>query len=508
MLSQTEILEFASCFNGAKEFYGVTQVGEIVNGKAESKSTCVYDTPSPSVFTKHLNGDISIGISPLKADDTIEFGAIDIDNYDGDLNDIISAIYTYNLPICPCYSKSRKLHLYMFFTEGTKAEEAVKIMQWYRVAFGLDKKTEVFPKQLNRSPMNKAYSWINLPYADCLDEGNHRKMVKENGELASLGEFLERAQGCKVDAKQHQQWIETLPLYDAPPCLLTTLLLQDCVEGGRNNYLFSVAVYLKLKDEMVDLEDELQHINELLPCPLPANELRQTVISSMNKNTYFYMCSSLSHCNKAVCMKRDLGIGSEKNLGVDIGSMTQYMTDPPSYDLDVNGKKMRFENEGELLGQTKFRELCLRELHLVPKRLDDAHWAKVLTKAAEKITVVEQTSLGGDFTIGSQLYDVLVSYFGDKRRATNASQVMLGRVYLDEERKEFVFSSKSLLEFVTVTSGFKGLSSMEIKFKLEEMGAYRDANLWRLSTGVFPEALDKKEVEIDLSDGTGESNDF
>jgi hypothetical protein len=510
MLAQNDFVAFCGLLTGAKEFYGVTEVGEIVNGKAESKSYAIHQPPSPSIYANHLNGKASIGISPLKADDTVIFGAIDIDNYSGNLNDVISAIYYYDFPCCPCYSKSKHLHLYFFFENGTLAADATELMRWYARALACEKKVEIFPKQVARTGSNKAYSWINLPYFEADNAENHRKMIKEDFTLAPLSDFIERAKQFKWSIAQHKDKIKTIPCYDAPPCILTGVILRDVGQGGRNAWLFSVAVYLRLKDSSADLETELTTINESLKDPLPDEELHKTILKSLERKSYFYLCNQLNRCDKAQCYKLDHGIGSKQASGLTYGSLRQYMTDPPTYKWDINGQDMDFESEADLLTQSRFRQLCLRFLHRVPRTVDDATWSRILTKASENIQVIYPEAKGGDFTVGSQLYDYLCMFFSEKRNAKNISQVYLGRVWIDDARKEYVFTANCLMTFIRDTKGFKALGALEIKHRLEEMGAYKEGNLWHLPTAVFPEEdLNRsKRVEIDLSLHEGESNDF
>lgn len=507
MLAQTDILRFSTLFTGAKEFYGVTLVKDIVNGKAQSTSTCIHEIPSVSVYAKHLAGEQSIGISPLKADNTLSFGAIDIDDYQGDIMKVVRAIWDFDMPICPCFSKSKKLHLYFFFTEETLATDAIEIMRWYARALGCSKKVEVFPKQAMRTAGNKAYSWINLPYFNCDDPENHRKMVQRDGSYASIDDFLDRASDVTLSFNDHTDRIHALPYYDAPPCIVTGALLRDVGAGGRNNWLYSCATYLRMKDENCDLEDALGQLNASLDDPLPDSELRSTVIASVKRKTCFYLCSQMSHCDKSECIKLEHGVGSAKSTGLEYGQLTQYMSDPPTYVWQVNGQDMRFYSEQELLQQTKFRCLCLRQLHLVPRKVDDAIWSKIVTRAASNIKVEYQDTKGGDFSSGSIFYDLTCMYFSDKRKAANMSQIAMGRVFEDKENKEFVFTSNSFLRFMRDTNNFKDLSQMEMKTKLEEMGAYKRGNTWRIPTDAI-EDTGKNNVQLDLDLHEGESNDF
>lgn len=516
MMSVNDPSTFLEVFAPAKDFYGVTAVGEMKDGKAQSTSTCLHEPLMQSTIEKHLAGQISIGVSPLKGDDTIEFGAIDIDNYDGDLLAIVNAIYEYELPICPCYSKSKKLHLYFFFTPGTTAENGVEIMRWYARAFGLSSKVEIFPKQLKRTANNKAYSWINLPYfAESSD--NHRKMVGKNGQLLSIGQFLDRAKRSKVEIEQHRLWISQIPFHDAPPCILTSILLNDIGEGGRNNFLFSVGTYLKFKseedDSEIDLEDELLRVNNRLDSPLEERELKQTVLSSLEKKSYFYICSAMSHCDKNRCMKLEYGVGSSKSTGLSYGTFTQYKTDPPYYTWEVNGQLMTFYSESEVLGQSKFREMCMRELHILPRKVDDNRWTATVNKALANVEVVIPDSKMGDFTLGSMFYAVICEFFQDRRRAQSIGQLKLGRVFYDEEKRAFAFLTSEFLKFAIEVKAFKGMSAMQMRQKLIEYGAYPIGSTWYMPLDALEEIDDPNEVkhddiELDLSTHEGESDDF
>jgi hypothetical protein len=195
--TQNDIITFSNLFNGNTEAYGVTEVGDIVNGKAEAKSRLIYGTATPVVFQKHLEGQLSIGMAPIQSDGNCYFGAIDIDDYKYNLKDVIDAIYDFDMPLCPCYSKSKKLHIYIFFSDPTPADKVQEILKWYARAFACDKKVEIFPKQAKTSSDNKFYSWINLPYFNANDEKNHRKLVTKDG-LASLEDALEYMQSKQL----------------------------------------------------------------------------------------------------------------------------------------------------------------------------------------------------------------------------------------------------------------------------------------------------------------------
>jgi hypothetical protein len=171
---------------------------------------------------------------------------------------------------------------------------------------------------------------------------------------------------------------------------------------------------------------------------------------------------------------------------------------------------MDFDSEAELLTQSKFRALCLRQLHRVPKPVSDDIWSRILTKASENIEVVYPDTRSGDFSIGSVFYDHVCGFFNEKRKAQNISQVHLGRVYVDEGKKEYVFTASALVSYLKDTKNFKGLNNMEMRRKMEEMGAYKIGPVWRMPTSAIPEEdLNKtNRAQVDVNLHEGESSDF
>jgi hypothetical protein len=130
------------------------------------------------------------------------------------------------------------------------------------------------------------------------------------------------------------------------------------------------------------------------------------------------------------------------------------MTDPPYYEWIVNGQRMTFWNEKEILAQGKFRELCLRQLHLVPRAVNDERWSKILTRACENIKVVHDDEIEGDFSPGATFYGLMAEFFDKKRQGSNLSTVFLGKVFLDTETNEFIFTARAFTEFLMVKHGF------------------------------------------------------
>lgn len=504
--TNNDILAFAELFSGNSNAHGVTEVGDIVDGKAKSNSRLVYEPITPSVIQRHLDGYTSIGVAPIRDDGTCSFGAIDIDEYKYNLNDVVAAIEDFDLPLCPCYSKSKKLHLYIFFSEPTRAEDVQEILRWYANAFACGKKVEIFPKQSKAHSTQTFYSWINLPYFAANDETNHRKLVTTKG-LLSLNDALERMQEKRMTYKEHRRFIDEFAYHDAPPCILSGLLLRDIGPGQRNNWLFSCGVYLRLKDENCDLSSLLSDINHSLHDPIPDAELNATVIKGFNRKSYFYMCATLDRCDKTTCRQQEFGIESKASTGLDYGDLTQYLTDPPYYEWIVNGQKLTFWSEQEILTQGKFRALCLRQLHLVPRHVPDDRWAKILTRACENITVIQPAVEAGDFSSGSTFFDLTCAFFNTKRKADNITQLAMGRVYVDDVEKEYVFTAKAFIDFLVHKNDFTQYKPVEMRVRLQQLGAYKEGTVWRMPVDSIPSSVEPS-IDIDFRDKKQEDEDF
>ena len=103
-------------------------------------------------YYNHLRkeGGRSWGIilPPTNEKNEASHGAIDKDVYDDpeDLKRIVKQIYDEKLPLVPCFSKSRGLHIYMYCKDDVPAEKIRSQLQHYNKYLKINAK-EVNPKQ-------------------------------------------------------------------------------------------------------------------------------------------------------------------------------------------------------------------------------------------------------------------------------------------------------------------------------------------------------------------------
>ena len=150
--------------------------------------------------------DHGIVLQSLGPDGKGVFGAIDVDIYDDQklLERVVKQIYTDNIPLVPCFSKSGGLHLYLFSKEPFEYFEIDNALKHFRKLLNIKAK-EIFPKQAYKP--KRFGNGIALPYrSTVLRYGNNFRLdfhkaknvfIKEDLSLGKLDEFLVQAQEVK-----------------------------------------------------------------------------------------------------------------------------------------------------------------------------------------------------------------------------------------------------------------------------------------------------------------------
>ena len=82
-LTKTIAENLFSIFQGSDIAHGtfVTK-GTSINGKKQGIAKVIREPTTIEMWEKHLNGEVGIGIIPIKSDNNCFWGAIDIDEYD------------------------------------------------------------------------------------------------------------------------------------------------------------------------------------------------------------------------------------------------------------------------------------------------------------------------------------------------------------------------------------------------------------------------------------------
>ena len=157
--------KFIEIFSGLDRAYGQTKSrSKNQKGKLETDSWIEKQQLTEQKWHDHLDGkEPSLGIIPIKDDNTCTWGAIDIDSYDGfDHKKLIKQLLDNKLPLIVCKSKSGGAHVFLFVKEPAKAIDMqmklTEISAW--LGYG---ENEVFPKQVELNPKGTG-NFLNLPY--------------------------------------------------------------------------------------------------------------------------------------------------------------------------------------------------------------------------------------------------------------------------------------------------------------------------------------------------------
>jgi hypothetical protein len=191
-------LDFTSRFIGSDQFY-LADPTEITIKKNGGKRWGVKKEFSLSLehcLSGHLDGSLKKGVvlPPIrKSDNKCIWAAIDVDgdvyNNEEIKIELLQKVEKLKLPLIPCYSKSKGLHLYIFFTEWTEAKTVRDILHTFLYKLDLPPETECFPKQVELSEKDTG-NGIMLPFMYGVGNDWIKSFNKKQIFTGTLDEFL------------------------------------------------------------------------------------------------------------------------------------------------------------------------------------------------------------------------------------------------------------------------------------------------------------------------------
>jgi len=388
-------------FAGLDRAYGTYQVTEKDGEKLAGKGRTVQQSVTSDIWDLHLSGERSLGIVPIRDDNTIVFAAIDIDTYPLDHKELEANIKALNLPLVVCRSKSGGAHLYLFVkTPGAMSEKVrPKLAEW-AAELG-HSGVEIFPKQDEIRNKDDVGNWINMPYFGGNDDELRYAIV--NGKRASITTFIKEALLKSIthdELESVELGTDQSLLEGGPPCL-NTLMRTGFPSGSRNISLFNLGVYCKKRwpDEW---QDKLDDMNEKLIDPeLTPGEVAQ-IKRNIEKKTYFYKCSDMpinAVCQRSICLTRPHGIGNDGFDPVDfkIEGGIRFMTEDVYYIVTINGKRVSLDAHA-VIGLHAFRIAVMQQTGYMVPSMKSRQFAQVMhdmTTTAQEVDVPEQTGKRG-----------------------------------------------------------------------------------------------------------------
>lgn len=468
----TDITRFKAIFSGLDIAYGTYKIkSERGDGKQAGQATVVRKPPTDDLWTKHLEGvEPSLGIIPIRADNTCIWGCIDIDQYPLDHKGLVDKVRSLSLPLVVCRSKSGGAHVFLFSNEPAPARDFQTYLKNAASLLG-EAGREIFPKQAEiLVDRGDTGNFLNLPYFG--GDSGTRYAFNDDGSSATLEEFYELharfVQSVPFTFPEPPKQAES-PIKDGPPCL-QALCAQGFPEGTRNNGLFNIGVYLK-RVHAVGWEDKMVEYNQkFVAPPLPNNEV-QLIIKQAGKKDYQYKCKDAplnGFCNSGLCRTRKFGIGAHAPDAAQIASLSKYASEPPLWFLDVNGKRIELDTDS-LYNQAMFQKACLERLNVVPPTLRKQDWENLLNALLKEMVETEQiTEASEDTSVTGRFIDLLEEFTTHMQQAMARDEILMGRPWTDDEEAKTYFRIKDLEAHLT-RNNFKGMTAPKMAQRLRDM---------------------------------------
>ena len=523
MITSVQAQRFLLLFKGksnsyAKNFLPKEKPEEGV--KTKTKIIQVRETVDTDLMLSHLNGEFGVGICPVNTEGKCNFGVIDIDVYKGKIRKMLDVIREYQLPLLPFRSKSGGLHCYLFLSKSNSAKSVRDVLSQVIKIFSLDKmygeqKVEIFPKQ-DKITAEGMGSAITLPYFNA--EEPYTYLLDLDGNEVPFEEALNQIQKRFTTIEAVREALENLPYNDAPPCL-QRILLSGLVGGedtGRNNFLFSFALYASKKYGLEGFASYVRELNSSFECPIEESAVESTIASIKSKE-YSYRCKDIpcnGFCDKSLCKKREFGLGREKGHFSDIeyGQLLRYKTAEPYYvwQLKLQGsegdfKNIVFRDEGELLDQKNFAKVCVRFLNFAPRQVQTNDWFGTLNKYLASVKDVEVRA-ESDTSALSMIRQMFVRYLSNKQARRDSpyqihANLCVRQTYSDESGKpvaKFFFTHTGFAEYLR--NNKVNFDQSMLRETLKSFGAVEDTLKYNNSMGdlvEFPCWSKSEDKEID-----------
>lgn len=466
------------------------------------------------LWSKHLEGKYPLGVVPIRKDSTCVWGSIDIDQYDIDLLEVIRKIDALKLPLVPCRSKSGGLHLFLFLKDPLPAELVQGALRDIAASLGFAG-SEIFPKQTKiLVEQGDQGNWIIMPYFGS-DYGGKLKFqygLKKTGAEMTLEEFLTIAEKRRVTEEQLTALRSTNksqpdaagkgkaktgkvkpPFHNGPPCL-QHMAVSGFPEGGRNNALFHIGVFLK-KAEPADWQKALERDNQLYMRPPLTSDEVTSVIKSLEKKDYEYKCKDqpmVSHCDSVACRGRKFGVGAGGAYPV-IEAISKLDTQPPLWFVEIPGARISMTTE-ELTNYRRFHTLCVARSNVVFKLIPDPVWIGILSEAMANVDMIEA---GPDVGTAAVFREMLESFLTNRTRGESKEDLLRGAPWEDEEAGRHYFKLGPFEKFLQ-REGVRDMRRNEIttritedmkggRFKMDIKG-HRNLNFWWVPSSAIERA--------------------
>ena len=454
-------------FPGLHRAYGHFFITERKGPKLDGYGKTIREKYDESLWVKHLSGKIGLGVIPINEDNKCKWGCLDVDDYSVNIEKISKQFVKKNLIVCR--SKSGGAHIFIFTKKFVSAKSMIDKLKAIAKAFGFVK-YDLRPQQTQLLNEDDVGSWLNMPYFN--GEETDRYALYD-GKALSLEHFLQWVDKFAVNSleeikldfiKKENKSNEILP--GGPPCLQDLLSQGALGEGGRNNGLFNIGVYLR-KRFPEDWQEKLEEYNdEYIDPPLKPREFT-TVLNSLDKKSYNYKCKDSpinSVCNKTKCLTCEYGISDDGTMPV-LNSITKILTNPPQYFLTLNERKIGPLASKQIYNFMDFKQVVFENLDMLLPKINDKLWTESVNDLMSRVITVEAPK---DSSNEGRLLDLLERFCTGSTSSTEVEDILRGKAIVNSSHTEFRIND--LMEFLD-RHRFKEFKLNEITAYLKNLGA-------------------------------------
>jgi hypothetical protein len=449
------------------------------------------------LYREHLNGGDGLALAPVTHTgyerNVCYYAAIDIDVYGVNYTWLVNRLYSAGFKFAPFLSKSGGLHIYFFFNVTEPADRVIAALKKIVEVYGLERlyvneknksKVEIFPKQATFVPGDRNANCLFLPFYNTANR-SRQNMLTAEGKLVGIAKALPVIKGMVTSVREINDTLGELPYGDAPYCVQMLLLTGALAENdGRNNFLFTAAIYLKTKLKE-NFKDYLKKANDCLEAPLEDAEVESIYKSAVSKDwPLLGQCKKepcASYCDKALCKERPFGVGRSKDncvSNVEFGKIIRVCAVEPYYLWEAKAvdqeeyRQIRIDGEADLLDQKVVQRACIRYLNTVPLTVKRDVWESRINEFLRNIEDREVPKEADTTGLG-RLYSLITRYL-THRQAQNGQPYMvkLGQVYHADGA--YYFDTNGIMDFLRFE-----------KFSLRGINLYDELIKYGCSEGVI-----------------------
>lgn len=168
-----------------------------------------------STWQLHVGGRYPLSIAPNLSDDTVTWGAVDIDEYGADLGSWVRKLLRLEISSFAVRTKSGGLRIIVFFGSRIGVMEAVRVLRAICSRLEVPER-EIFPRE--QPPESRPFV-VNVPYSGYQSSILERQVaLRENGSEIGLAEFVRLAKTRKMGTEERERLLALVPpLARRPP---------------------------------------------------------------------------------------------------------------------------------------------------------------------------------------------------------------------------------------------------------------------------------------------------